>query len=144
VFYVGSSFTAMSFALKGLLLSEETLDNENPYVYGLDCVIQMGGDTDTNACIYGAMAGAFYGIDGLPEKLITKLSYSQFIQQVAISLTYNKDMITDVMSFNPQYLGRYDYIAPLHKLVKIDRSNLRNTDMKLWYYVNASNSDDEI
>ena len=30
--------------------------------------VKGGGDTDTTAAIVGAMAGTFYGIDGIPEE----------------------------------------------------------------------------
>jgi ADP-ribosyl-[dinitrogen reductase] hydrolase len=33
-------------------------------------VISLGGDTDTNACICGALLGAYYGIDNIPNPWI--------------------------------------------------------------------------
>ncbi len=35
---------------------------------GMLKVIQLGGDTDTNAAIYGQLAGAFYGYESIPEE----------------------------------------------------------------------------
>ena len=33
-------------------------------------VIQLGGDTDTNACIVGGMLGALCGIKNIPDNMI--------------------------------------------------------------------------
>ena len=35
--------------------------------------IQLGGDTDTNACIVGGMIGALVGIKKIPEPMIDSL-----------------------------------------------------------------------
>jgi len=35
---------------------------------GMLAVIRLGGDTDTNAAIYGQLAGAFYGYGAIPEE----------------------------------------------------------------------------
>ncbi len=37
------------------------------YKDGMVEVIGLGGDTDTNAAIYGQLAGAYYGYDAIPE-----------------------------------------------------------------------------
>lgn len=39
------------------------------YVQALHKVLACGGDTDTNACIVGALVGARVGIDGIPEDM---------------------------------------------------------------------------
>lgn len=36
-------------------------------------VIKLGGDTDTNACIVGGLAGLFYGKNSIPERWSIKL-----------------------------------------------------------------------
>ena len=36
-------------------------------------VIEMGGDTDTNACIAGALVAAAEGMDGLPREMVEKV-----------------------------------------------------------------------
>ena len=46
-----------------------TLYNSNNFEDAIRKTIELGGDTDTNACIVGSMAEAFYGID---DKLIEK------------------------------------------------------------------------
>lgn len=36
-------------------------------------IIQLGGDTDTNACIAGGLIGAIVGISSFPEYMLKKL-----------------------------------------------------------------------
>ncbi len=40
----------------------------NDYKEVITKSIRAGGDTDTTAAIAGAMAGSFYGLDGIPEE----------------------------------------------------------------------------
>lgn len=117
-FYVGSSFTAMCFAVNGLLIAD-SVHNDN-YISGLDSVIKLGGDTDTNGCIYGGMAGAFYGMRHFPKYLVENVSYSKFLQQMAIALVDNKDSVTNCMKFGKQIEGFYMDISPKHKLINVD------------------------
>lgn len=43
---------------------------ESPYEFALIETLKGGGDTDTNACIVGAMLGALHGIERLPKKMV--------------------------------------------------------------------------
>lgn len=49
-----------------------------------DCIImatEFGDDADTNACIAGALSGAFYGIEGIPENWKSDLKdYDMFVE----------------------------------------------------------------
>ncbi len=55
-----SATDSLSIAIWGLLSFDNFLD-------GLAAVIQLGGDTVTNATIYGQVAGVFYGYDSLAQ-----------------------------------------------------------------------------
>ncbi len=46
---------------------------EQFYEEALRETIRLGGDTDTNACIVGALVGAFVGIKSIPNHMIEKL-----------------------------------------------------------------------
>jgi ADP-ribosylglycohydrolase len=35
--------------------------------------IELGGDTDTVACVAGALAGAIYGVQAIPSRWVTYL-----------------------------------------------------------------------
>ena len=43
---------------------------ESSFEHALRTTLAGGGDTDTNACIVGALAGALHGIDGIPSSLV--------------------------------------------------------------------------
>lgn len=128
-FYVGSSFTAMTFAVYGLVILDAieknnekvALDPKNPvvdpYIQGLDHVIRMGGDTDTNGCIYGGMAGAYLGYAKLPEHLKTGVVYRNFLESVSESIATKQDLVTG--NFKTNYHAKYmKNSAPKHVYVK--------------------------
>ncbi|WP_298441546.1 ADP-ribosylglycohydrolase family protein [uncultured Ferrimonas sp.] len=46
----------------------------------------LGDDADTTAAIFGQLAGAFYGLDGLPQHWLDKLAWRQQIEQRAQAL----------------------------------------------------------
>lgn len=45
----------------------------NSYMEAVQAVIRAGGDTDTTAAIAGALAGTYYGLEGIPSPLVDKL-----------------------------------------------------------------------
>lgn len=128
-FYVGSSFTAMTYAVYGLVILD-TIEKNNektaldpkvplldPYIQGLDQVIRMGGDTDTNGCIYGGMAGAYLGYAKLPEHLKEGVVYRTFLEKVAESLVTKTDLVTG--KFKTNYDAKFlPNSAPKHIYAK--------------------------
>jgi ADP-ribosylglycohydrolase len=49
-------------------------------------VVNLGGDTDTVGAILGAMAGAYYGVDAIPERWLDGLQNRQGIEARAVAL----------------------------------------------------------
>ena len=49
-------------------------------------IANMGGDSDTNAAIYGQLGGAFYGIEGIPASWRSTLYQGEEIDQLACDL----------------------------------------------------------
>ena len=47
--------------------------SEGYYFRCIQETIKQGGDTDTNACIVGAMIGALVGLKELPQHMLTKV-----------------------------------------------------------------------
>ena len=45
--------------------------------------VNLGNDADTTAAIYGQIAGAYYGIDGIPARWIDRLAYKKEIIGIA-------------------------------------------------------------
>ena len=49
-------------------------------------ISNMGGDSDTNAAIYGQLGGAFYGIEGIPASWRERVHLGEEIDQLACDL----------------------------------------------------------
>jgi ADP-ribosyl-[dinitrogen reductase] hydrolase len=48
--------------------------------------VNLGNDADTTGAIYGQLAGAFYGVNGIPEEWIERLTMREFIHESADAL----------------------------------------------------------
>jgi ADP-ribosylglycohydrolase len=49
-------------------------------------VVNLGQDADTTAAIYGQLAGAYYGIEGIPQEWLKKLAKREMIEKMADQL----------------------------------------------------------
>lgn len=67
---------AMKIAVWGFL-------NFDSIRQGMIEVIRLGGDTDTNAAIYGQLAGAYYGYDAMPHDWLNDLYLKDEIKLIA-------------------------------------------------------------
>nr|CAG4715087.1 unnamed protein product [Naegleria fowleri] len=59
------------------------------YFEGLKKIVRLGDDADTVACIYGQLAGCFYGVKGIPEPLISQLVLKDLLKIIATELYYS-------------------------------------------------------
>ena len=50
------------------------------------CAANLGGDADTTAAIAGQLAGALYGLSGIPSSWLTKLAWRDRIEKTALDL----------------------------------------------------------
>ena len=50
--------------------------------------VNLGNDADTTGAIYGQLAGAFYGVNSIPEDWIERLAGHEFIAETADALFY--------------------------------------------------------
>ena len=57
---------------------------------GMIEVIRLGGDTDTNAAIYGQLAGGYYGYDAIPKEWLEGLHMLDDIKVIANRLNNEK------------------------------------------------------
>ena len=48
--------------------------------------VNLGNDADTTGAIYGQLAGAFYGVNAIPENWIERLAMREFITEKAEAL----------------------------------------------------------
>ncbi|MBF0121269.1 MAG: ADP-ribosylglycohydrolase family protein [Desulfobacterales bacterium] len=58
----------------------------NTFEEGCLKAVNLGDDADTTGAVYGQLAGAYYGIQGIPDKWLEKLSHRQLIEQFATQL----------------------------------------------------------
>ncbi|MCE9564484.1 MAG: ADP-ribosylglycohydrolase family protein [Planctomycetes bacterium] len=53
---------------------------------GALAVVNLGEDADTTGAVYGQIAGAYYGVDGIPAEWLSKLAMRELIEQRATEL----------------------------------------------------------
>jgi len=46
-------------------------------------VVNLGEDADTTGAVYGQLAGAYYGVEGIPERWLARLAHRTLIEDVA-------------------------------------------------------------
>ena len=71
-YVVDSLMAAVHSMLRGITYEDTVLH-----------VVNLGYDTDTNAAITGALAGAFYGLESIPKRWLTALRRRDYLEDVA-------------------------------------------------------------
>jgi len=61
-------------------------NDENSFEKGVLLAVNLGDDTDTTAAIYGQLAGAVYGIEGIPQRWRDRLFQTDFLITLANGL----------------------------------------------------------
>lgn len=54
---------------------------------GMKMLLTMGDDVDTVCCIYGQIAGAYYGIEAVPQRWVTSLQNKQQVDELISAFT---------------------------------------------------------
>ena len=75
-----------------------------------ECVLKavnVGGDTDTNAAVAGALAGVIYGMEAIPEEWLAKLKNRELIEQIsgklAVTLFGKNQTVREITRFEGAY-----------------------------------------
>jgi ADP-ribosyl-[dinitrogen reductase] hydrolase len=55
----------------------------DPFREGALRAVNLGDDADTTGAIYGQLAGAFYGVEGIPRDWLERLAMGEFIGETA-------------------------------------------------------------
>ena len=76
----------MGFTLFTAGLALQVAAEQPGFEDGLRHVVGLGGDTDTNAAVAGALLGALHGRDGLPATWLERLADREAIEAEAIAL----------------------------------------------------------
>jgi len=74
------------FVLHTLEIAFSALGSAASFEEGLVEVVARGGDTDTNGCVAGALLGARFGQQAIPERWLTKLKAAPELQRLADAL----------------------------------------------------------
>ena len=82
-------------------------------------IINLGGDTDTAGAILGALAGAYYGIDGIPRRWLDGLQNREGIEARAEALARRSTAGLDIP----------DLVATEHELSRKEGENLERFAM---------------
>ncbi|MBC7540209.1 MAG: ADP-ribosylglycohydrolase family protein [Bacteriovorax sp.] len=72
-----------STCLEAALWSFDQTDNFND---GVLLAVNLGEDSDTTGAVYGQLAGAFYGIEGISPDFLEKLWNREMLESVALDL----------------------------------------------------------
>jgi ADP-ribosyl-[dinitrogen reductase] hydrolase len=76
----------MGFALFTAGLALQVAAERPVFEQGLRYVVGLGGDTDTNAAVTGALLGAIHGLSGLPATWLERLQGRRAIEDGAVAL----------------------------------------------------------
>lgn len=65
--------------------------DEDSFEKGALLAVNLGDDTDTTAAIYGQLAGAYYGLNGLPQKWLRDIYAKDFILTLSRWLCFESE-----------------------------------------------------
>jgi len=74
------------YVVKSLEAALWAFYNSSNFKEGCLLAANLGDDADTTSAIYGQLAGAFYGKDGIPQSWRNKVFYQPLIESFAIAL----------------------------------------------------------
>jgi ADP-ribosylglycohydrolase len=78
---------ASGYIVDALTIAIWGLYNYDNFEEGMLEILKLGGDTDTNCAIYGQLAGAYYGVENIPERWLGENLYeSEGIESMAENL----------------------------------------------------------
>ncbi|MCY4490374.1 MAG: ADP-ribosylglycohydrolase family protein, partial [Thaumarchaeota archaeon] len=60
--------------------------NSSSFRDGCLMAVNLGDDADTTGAVYGQLAGAYYGIDEIPNTWKTTIAHSKLIEDLAVNL----------------------------------------------------------
>ncbi len=64
-----------------------SIENTKDYESAIKMAVNLGYDTDTVAGVTGALAGALYGMESIPDRWISKLRRKDYLEEIADDFT---------------------------------------------------------
>ncbi|ASA25956.1 ADP-ribosylglycohydrolase family protein [Paenibacillus donghaensis] len=74
------------YVVKSLEAALWAFHNSSSFEEGALLAVNLGDDADTTGAVYGQIAGAYYGLDGLPASWREKLAMRELIENYAVRL----------------------------------------------------------
>lgn len=74
------------YVVKSLEAAMWAFNKTDNFEQGALMAVNLGDDADTTGAVYGQIAGAYYGIEGIPEKWRDKLAMRPLIEEFAEKL----------------------------------------------------------
>jgi len=87
--YVGrprSAIKGSGYVVQSLEAALWCFDTTDSYREAILCAANLGDDADTTAAICGQVAGAYYGVEGIPNKWMDRLAMREHIEDLASRL----------------------------------------------------------
>ena len=78
-------WTVYGYVLDSLEVALWWFFNFDSFEEGMIEVVNLWYDADTNVCLYGYLAGAYYGYDAIPEMWKTQVNNKELLVQFAQS-----------------------------------------------------------
>jgi ADP-ribosylglycohydrolase len=83
------------YVVKSLEAALWAFYRSNSFKEGCLMAVNLGDDADTTGAIYGQIAGAYYGLSGIPEPWVSKLAKKELILSLADSLFLQSKQLRD-------------------------------------------------
>lgn len=76
--------------------------HSDSFADGARLAVNLGDDADTTGAVYGQLAGAFYGIEGIPKPWQKKISCFSTIKRLAAELYHQSSSISPMIPAKPE------------------------------------------
>jgi ADP-ribosyl-[dinitrogen reductase] hydrolase len=73
-------------AKRRLPIRRTTFARSTSFEHGALLAVNLGDDADTTGAVYGQIAGAYYGVEGIPEKWRHTLAALPTLERFALAL----------------------------------------------------------
>eukprot|EP01105_Mastigella_eilhardi_P006628 TRINITY_DN1816_c0_g1_i1.p1 TRINITY_DN1816_c0_g1~~TRINITY_DN1816_c0_g1_i1.p1 ORF type:complete len:423 (-),score=65.57 TRINITY_DN1816_c0_g1_i1:42-1148(-) len=106
------------FAVKAMEAALWAFYTTTTFEQGALTAVNLGNDADTVGAIYGQLAGAFYGVQGIPTDWLEKCTFApllQFMADTLLALSRSGDIPNDFTLLKEAYDNLEEAYRPLHR-----------------------------
>ena len=86
----GKEIVGSGYVVKSLEAGLWAFASTSSYKDAVLNAVNLGGDADTTGAVVGQLAGAYYGIEGIPQGWLQKLKQRDLIEDYATRLFENR------------------------------------------------------